>query len=59
MENIITNDELSVERKNGHTFIFLEVLAIAALATGGIFVKLSDLPPINTGFYPALPKSYT
>ena len=54
MENIMINDELSAERENEHKYIILEILAIAALATGGIFVKLSDLPPINTGFYRVL-----
>ena len=34
--------------------IFLIFLAICFLATGGIFVKLSPLPPINTGFYRVL-----
>lgn len=31
--------------------IFYIILAICFLATGGIFVKLSSLPPIATGFY--------
>lgn len=34
--------------------ICLIFLAICFLATGGIFVKLSPLPPINTGFYRVL-----
>lgn len=41
-------------RENAAKFIMLEILAIAFLATGGIFVKLSDLSPINTGFYRVL-----
>ncbi len=32
-------------------YIFYTILAICFLATGGIFVKLSSLPPIATGFY--------
>lgn len=32
-------------------YIFYTILAIYFLATGGIFVKLSSLPPIATGFY--------
>lgn len=38
-------------RCNSAKYIFLIFLAICFLATGGIFVKLSPLPPINTGFY--------
>lgn len=38
-------------RTNNNKYIFLIFLAIYFLATGGIFVKLSPLPPINTGFY--------
>lgn len=38
-------------RTNDSKYIFLIFLAICFLATGGIFVKLSPLPPINTGFY--------
>jgi len=34
-----------------HRNIVLELIAIAFLATGGIFVKISSLPPITTGFY--------
>lgn len=34
--------------------IFLVFLAVCFLATGGIFVKMSELPPINTGFYRVL-----
>lgn len=42
------------ERHNKSKDIFLELLAVAFLATGGIFVKFSILPPINTGFYRVL-----
>ncbi|WP_065838451.1 DMT family transporter [Campylobacter fetus] len=38
-------------RQNQTKFIALMLLAISFLAFGGIFVKLSELPPINTGFY--------
>lgn len=41
-------------RTNDSKYIFLIFLAIYFLATGGIFVKLSPLPPINTGFYRVL-----
>ena len=43
-----------VERQNRNKDILLELLAVSFLATGGIFVKLSALPPINTGFYRVL-----
>lgn len=43
-----------IQRNNEKNFIILELLAIAFLATGGIFVKLSTLSPINTGFYRVL-----
>lgn len=43
------------EKRNNETkYIFLIVLAICCLATGGIYVKMSKLPPINTGFYRVL-----
>ena len=41
-------------RSNSTTHIILIFIAICFLATGGIFVKLSALPPINTGFYRVL-----
>lgn len=41
-------------RNNESKDIFLELIAIVFLATGGIFVKLSSLGPINTGFYRVL-----
>lgn len=41
-------------RENNTKDIFLELLAVAFLATGGIFVKYSSLSPINTGFYRVL-----
>lgn len=37
--------------KNQFGYIGLNFLATCFLATGGIFVKLSALPPIATGFY--------
>lgn len=40
--------------KKESTYIYLIFLAICFLATGGIFVKLSSLPPITTGFYRVL-----
>lgn len=43
-----------LERTNQTKYIFLELLAVAFLATGGIFVKLSALGPVNTGFYRVL-----
>lgn len=39
------------DRTNDTKDVFVELIAIAFLATGGIFVKLSSLPPISTGFY--------
>ncbi|MFR3686371.1 MAG: DMT family transporter [Enterococcus sp.] len=39
------------DRTNDTKDVFIELIAIAFLATGGIFVKLSSLPPISTGFY--------
>jgi len=41
-------------RRNETRFVLLMVLAVCFLATGGIFVKLSALPPISTGFYRVL-----
>lgn len=41
-------------RHNDTKDILLELLAVAFLATGGIFVKFSALSPINTGFYRVL-----
>ena len=43
-----------MERNNETKDVLLELVAVAFLATGGIFVKLSALPPINTGFYRVL-----
>lgn len=34
--------------------LFIALMAISFLATGGIFVKLSSLPPINTALYRVL-----
>lgn len=47
-------NETMIIRKNETKDVFLELIAVAFLATGGIFVKLSALPPINTGFYRVL-----
>ncbi|MGG5145068.1 hypothetical protein, partial [Alcaligenes ammonioxydans] len=33
---------------------FLTIFFVSCLATGGIFVKLSDLGPVATGFYRVL-----
>ena len=41
-------------RRNETKYFILIFVAICFLATGGIFVKLSELPPINTGFYRVL-----
>lgn len=41
-------------RANESKYVLLVILAICFLATGGIFVKLSKLPPINTGLYRVL-----
>ena len=39
------------QRGNGTKYVLLAVLAVAFLATGGIFVRQSGLSPINTGLY--------
>ena len=39
------------QRGNATKYVLLALLAVAFLATGGIFVKQSGLGPINTGFY--------
>ncbi len=41
-------------RKNATKDVVIELIAVAFLATGGIWVKLSTLSPINTGFYRVL-----
>ncbi|MDR1007233.1 MAG: DMT family transporter [Campylobacteraceae bacterium] len=41
-------------RDNNTIYVLLMLLAICFLATGGIFVKMSELPPINTAFYRVL-----
>ncbi|MDR0579148.1 MAG: DMT family transporter [Campylobacteraceae bacterium] len=41
-------------RDNSTIHVLLMLLAICFLATGGIFVKMSELPPINTAFYRVL-----
>lgn len=40
-----------MERKNDLKDVMLYFLAVCFLATGGIFVRLSKLPPMNTAFY--------
>ena len=40
-----------MRRGNGTRYVLLAVLAVAFLATGGIFVRQSGLSPINTGMY--------
>lgn len=40
-----------MRRGNGTKYVLLAVLAVAFLATGGIFVRQSGLSPINTGMY--------
>lgn len=40
-----------MQRNNETKYVLLIFVAIAFLATGGIFVKLSAFPPIATGFY--------
>ncbi len=44
-------DEGIRQRGNATKYVLLAVLAVAFLATGGIFVRQSNLAPINTGFY--------
>lgn len=39
------------QRNNATKYVLLALLAVAFLATGGIFVRQSGLLPINTGFY--------
>ena len=38
-------------RTNQTRFVFLELLAVAFLASAGIFVRGSSLSPINTGLW--------
>lgn len=45
---------MSITRKNETKYILLIILSICFLATGGILVKLSHLPPVNTGLYRVL-----
>ena len=40
-----------MERKNQTNFILLEFVAVAFLATGGIFIRLCNIDPIGCGFY--------
>lgn len=46
--------KMTKKNKGEIVIILLTFLAICFLATGGIFVKLSSLPPIATGFYRVL-----
>ena len=47
-----TEVQASTRQRNTATkYVLLALLAVAFLATGGIFVKQSGLGPINTGFY--------
>ena len=39
------------ERKNETKYVFLALLAVSMLASSGIFVRYSLLPPVNTGFW--------
>ncbi len=41
-------------RTNANKDVLIELIAVAFLATGGIWVKCSGLAPINTGFYRVL-----
>jgi drug/metabolite transporter (DMT)-like permease len=41
-------------KNSGTAYLLLIFLAICFLSTGGIFVKMSQLPPINTAFYRVL-----
>ena len=43
-----------IKRNNETKYVLLELLAVAFLAAGGIFVKLSSLTPVSTGFYRVL-----
>lgn len=45
---------MSIKRKNETKYILLIILSICFLATEGILVKLSHLPPVNTGLYRVL-----
>lgn len=40
-----------MERNNESKDVMLYVLAVCFLATGGIFARLSTIPPMNTAFY--------
>lgn len=41
-------------RENQSKYVLLVILSVCFLATGGILVKMSKLPPINTGLYRVL-----
>lgn len=40
-----------MERQNQTNYILLELVAVAFLATGGIFIRLCGIDPIGCGFY--------
>ena len=40
-----------MERQNQTNYILLELVAVAFLATGGIFIRLCEIDPIGCGFY--------
>jgi drug/metabolite transporter (DMT)-like permease len=46
--------QIRKERNNTAKYVLLEFAAVAFLAAGGIFIKLSVLPPVTTGFYRVL-----
>lgn len=41
-------------RENQSKYVLLVIISVCFLATGGILVKMSKLPPINTGLYRVL-----
>lgn len=42
---------MASDESNILKYILLELVAVAFLATGGIFVRSCNLPPVNCGFY--------
>ncbi|UUV19826.1 DMT family transporter [Fusobacteria bacterium ZRK30] len=45
---------LTLTKEGNVKYLLLIIIAICFLATGGIFVKLSTVPPVMTGFYRVL-----
>jgi len=43
-----------MNRENHAKYIFLELIAVAFLATGGIFIRICSIDPVNCGFYRVL-----